>query len=151
MGATPLSHNFSECDVSLEEDAETTDVNLESDLPTCTVTSTKDNFVVLHLSQRHDVYPSFHRKTDVIMPLACRVEIRIVDHLFLVCVDSGATFSLLSQWAYNVVKEHCRLLNKTKQKLHAASGTSLGVLGRSIVHFWISDMHYDFNMLKTSF
>ena len=55
----------------------------------------KDNSVVLHLWQRHDVFPSFHRKTDVTMPPVCHVDARIIDHPFLVFVDSGATFLLL--------------------------------------------------------
>ena len=40
-------------------------------------------------------------------PIMCRLDVMVGGHVLDACIDSGAIFSLMSELAFNKVKEHC--------------------------------------------
>ena len=74
-------------------------------------------------------------------PVVCRVTVETgpkADPSFMdVCVDSGATFCLLSVEMYMKIKSSgfCSPLRSTRKRLQGASGTDLSLIGRTMLNF----------------
>ena len=71
-------------------------------------------------------------------PPLCRVDVKIGEVVLDACLDSGATYTLLSQKLWEKVKQHCgEVYPADGVNLYGASGKKIGLLGRSDVQFWI--------------
>ena len=79
----------------------------------------------------------------------CRLTVEVGNQLELrrldVCVDSGATFSMLSQRTYELIKHQTRWVSKlapADRCLHGASGANLNIIGTVGIAFRLDGLVY---------
>ena len=66
----------------------------------------------------------------------CRVDVNIGDRLIDACIDSGATFTMMSSRVYDNCQEHVGPIEPTTVKLSGAGGNDIGLRRVSRVVFW---------------
>ena len=64
-------------------------------------------------------------------PTVYRLDVMVEDVTQDACINSGATFSLMSEIAFDPVQEFCGQLEHPESKLRGAMGKQLNLLGRA--------------------
>ena len=81
-------------------------------------------------------------------PPLCRVDVRIGTVVLDACIDSGATYTLLSERKWSQIREECGELSPAEDvNLYGNSGKKITLHGRARIQFWIGKVHYDYAVL----
>ena len=76
--------------------------------------------------------------------IACRVATTLYGEKVEACIDTGATYSLLSETVYEHIKDKCPPLQPARVRLHGAGGQDIPLLGVATIHVKIAETTYHY-------
>ena len=148
-----VAQKDSESDQSTEHDSSLSSEELvENVAPTIPIFAFDDggNHLVgkkvLHCESRDVLFPAMQKMGLPSAPV-CRHSLRIGSCVFDACIDSGATFSLMSSKTYEMVKEVLGPLKEAPVTLSGASGNGIVIDGYVVVDFYLDDAKHRYPML----